>query len=256
MCEDNFILLNRRLLKNDLWTKEPFTYGQAWVDLLLRTNHKEKLITTRNNNEVKISRGECGYSIKALSDIWHWSRGKINTFLKRLEDRKMVEIRQECNHTIIKVLNYEKYQVSSDNLLDNLSDNSTDNLLDNLTQTKNDKRMIKECIKKEKEKKEKTQANLDEVINELNLSEDWKNIFQEWLDYKKVEKNETYKSNVSLKACINKVYKESNGNIYLAKQAIQNSIANTWKGIIFTNNNYGNKFPQQQTFTGPKLEYV
>ena len=261
MCEDNYILLNRKIFENNIWNLEPFTYGQAWVDILLRTNHKKSTLLTRNNNVVEIERGECGYSIKALADLWHWSRNKVNTFLKRLKEWKMVEIRQECNHTIIKVLNYEKYQFSKDNKLDNKLDNKTQtkNIVKSNTITSSilphiDNEVIVLPESKPKHKKETKKANLDEVIKELNLSDEWKDVFQKWLTYKKEEHNDTYKSNTTLKTCIKKVYQDCNGNLLKVKQAIENSIAHTWKGIIVQTNNYATS--PRPVMTSPRLEYV
>jgi hypothetical protein len=42
-----YIKLWRRLKDSDLWLKEKFTRGQAWVDLLMLANHREGHIRKR-----------------------------------------------------------------------------------------------------------------------------------------------------------------------------------------------------------------
>lgn len=105
-----YIKLHRQLLDNPLFTSEPFTKGQAWITLLLLTNHKEGYITVKNGELFKIERGECGYSELALAKIFKWSRGKVKRFLNVLESQKMIQQKTRSNHALIKVLNYDNFQ--------------------------------------------------------------------------------------------------------------------------------------------------
>ena len=34
MTEPDYFAVNRRLIRSEMWTSEPFTRGQAWVDLI------------------------------------------------------------------------------------------------------------------------------------------------------------------------------------------------------------------------------
>ena len=111
-----YIKLYRVLLQNKLWTSEPFTKGQAWIDLLLLANHKEGFIKTRNGEMIKITRGECGYSKEALAARWRWSRGKVTRYIEFLEkSEKMIHQKKYPKTTIIAILNYEKYQDDTSN---------------------------------------------------------------------------------------------------------------------------------------------
>lgn len=53
-----------------------------------------------------------------------------------------------------------------------------------------------------------------------------------WLNYKKTEHHETYKSPKTEQAAINMLYELSNGNQETAKKIIEQSIANRWKGLF------------------------
>lgn len=110
-----YIKLHRSLLENSIFNSEPFTRGQAWIAILLLTNHKEGFVQIKNGELIKIERGECGYSELALADIFKWSRGKVKRFLTLLEKEKMIQQKNRSNRNIIKVLNYENYQNSTVN---------------------------------------------------------------------------------------------------------------------------------------------
>lgn len=127
MSKQGYISLHRQIQYNSLWTSEPFTKAQAWIDILILTNHKEGEIILRNGEVVNISRGECGYSMLTLAERWRWSRGKVKRFFNYLIERKMIQQKDVSKTTIIKVLNYEKYQNGTTNNTTNDTTNSTTN---------------------------------------------------------------------------------------------------------------------------------
>ena len=45
-----WISIHRKILNNILWQDKPFSKGQAWVDLLLITNHKTGLLKVKEAN--------------------------------------------------------------------------------------------------------------------------------------------------------------------------------------------------------------
>lgn len=84
-------------------------------------------------------------------------------------------------------------------------------------------------INKEKEnKKEK----FDFIENE-----DWKNLFSEWIEYKKEQWKFTYKSEKSLKTAYDQLISLSNGDLAIAKQIVGNSIASGYRGLFELKNN-------------------
>lgn len=104
-----WVKLHRSLINNCYWLEEPFTRGQAWVDLILLANHKPGHIRKRGIL-VEIGRGQVGHGQQTLADRWKWSRGKVIRFLKELETKQQV-IQQKTNvTTVISLINYEKYQ--------------------------------------------------------------------------------------------------------------------------------------------------
>lgn len=125
--EKGYIKLHRELGDNKVWLSEPFTKGQAWVDLLLLTNYKSSFIRLRNGEMVEINRGECGYSMETLAQRWSWSRGKVKRYFDFLKNEKMIQQKEHPKITIIKVLNFESYQERTTNDTSNGHQTDTNN---------------------------------------------------------------------------------------------------------------------------------
>jgi len=78
-----WIRLHRQIMETPEWLAEPFTRGQAWVDLLLLANHETGYIR-RRGILIAVDRGQVGYSEESLASRWQWSRGKVRRFLVEL----------------------------------------------------------------------------------------------------------------------------------------------------------------------------
>ena len=104
-----WIKLHRKIQDNPLWTCEPFTRGQAWVDLILLANHKDSFFYKRNV-KVDVLRGQVGRSEVELSDRWKWSRSKVRKYLNDLEKGQQVIQHKTFITQLVTVVNYESYQ--------------------------------------------------------------------------------------------------------------------------------------------------
>lgn len=96
-------------MDNPLYLSEPFTRMQAWIDLLLLANHKEGFFYVRGN-KVVVGRGQVGTSSRTLASRWQWSRGKVERFLKDLENDNQIEPQKNNVITLISICNYDDYQ--------------------------------------------------------------------------------------------------------------------------------------------------
>jgi len=81
---EGWISIHRKIQDNPLWGAEPFTKGQAWVDLIILANHKDSFLLIRGIR-VDLKRGQVGWSEPRLAKKWQWSRTKVRGFLKMLE---------------------------------------------------------------------------------------------------------------------------------------------------------------------------
>ena len=104
-----WISIHRSLIDNYLWKSEPFTKGQAWVDLLLGASHTDHKLIIKGQL-LSIKRGQSARSILTLTNDWKWSKGKVQRYLKLLESDSMIV--QQSGHltTIITICNYNTFQ--------------------------------------------------------------------------------------------------------------------------------------------------
>lgn len=105
----NWLKVNRKLFDSDLWLADTFTKGQAWVDLFGNANHTVGKFWVRGN-EVKIYRGQIGWSELTMAKRWRWSKNKVRRFLKWLETEQQIKQQKTPITTVITILNYDKYQ--------------------------------------------------------------------------------------------------------------------------------------------------
>jgi len=127
-----WISLQRKLANSSLWTSEPFTRGQAWVDLLMLANRVQTEIWIRGIR-VDAMRGQLAWSELSLADRWTWSRGKVRRFLQELSQGTEPMIVQQKNRvtSLISIINYDKYNfggttddTTGSTIAEQLTDNS------------------------------------------------------------------------------------------------------------------------------------
>lgn len=222
---EGWIKLHRRLAENKLWLDEPFTRGQAWVDLLMLANHRDGYVRKRGIR-VSLKRGDVGWSHRNLAERWKWSRGKVKRFLDELENDHMI-VPQNNNVTgCISIVNYEAYQ-------NNSTTDSTTNGPQTVPQTVPEQER-KEEIKKESDSaraREETyqpaERALAKVIANGSIQQVAKNANELFslIETKAREEPEWWKTKI-------KDYCEID---QLTKQQRQDSIK-LWANHLFTNN--------------------
>ena len=106
---DGWIRVQRSLVEHWLWQDEPYSFGQAWIDLLLTASWKDHKSYFHGELEHKKA-GTVYTSKRYLADRWKWNRRKLDKFLSALESDKMVEIESTKYCTTINIVNYTMYQ--------------------------------------------------------------------------------------------------------------------------------------------------
>lgn len=107
--KDGYIKLHRKLFESKMWLDEPFTIGQAWVDLIAMANYADKDNFYRGAAQ-HIKRGQIMTSKEYLANRWKWSEGRVRRYLRSLEVLKMVQIDSTRRGTLITIENYGVYQ--------------------------------------------------------------------------------------------------------------------------------------------------
>lgn len=163
--DEGWAKISRKLASESLWLSEPFTKGQAWVDLILMAQWR---------TQGKYEAGTVYTSIYALADRWHWSRGKVRRFLGQLQNDTTIEPSSDTtNGTRILLRNWGKYQGQRP------SDDTTNDTRDG-THNKN-------IYKKEKRGAESTQnadaASLGWKTDDPRVPEDYRKDFASFEEY-------------------------------------------------------------------------
>ncbi len=109
----NFFLVNRALLHSDRWLREPFTRGQAWVDLFGLANYRPGHFRVRGIR-VDVDRGQLAHSQATLAKRWKWSRGKVRRYLSELENGGDIVQQNTEVTTVITIVNYDTWQSASE----------------------------------------------------------------------------------------------------------------------------------------------
>ena len=105
-----WICLHRKIQECFLWVEdEPFDRRSAWIDLLLLANHEDKKMMF-DAKPIVVKRGQRITSIRLLSERWGWSKTKVTTFLKVLEEEGMIIRDSDKKRTLLTVVNYDLYQ--------------------------------------------------------------------------------------------------------------------------------------------------
>ena len=104
-----WISLHRQIVDSWIWEDKPFSYGQAWTDMILIANHENNDILFEGKI-ITIPRGAFHTSILKLADRYGWNRKKTTRFLDLLENQKMVTTERTTHGTTITIVNYDKFQ--------------------------------------------------------------------------------------------------------------------------------------------------
>ncbi len=87
------------------------------------------------------------------------------------------------------------------------------------------KHIVSGKIEKSKTKPRKEKMQLDFVEKEFET------VFNDWLEYKK-DRRQSYKNATSVKLCYKKLKELSNNNPKIAKEIVEESMANNWAGLF------------------------
>ena len=176
---DGWIRVQRSLVEHWLWQDEPYSFGQAWIDLLLTASWKDHKSYFDGKLEIKKA-GTVYTSKRYLADRWKWNRRKLDKFLSALEGDKMVEIESTKKCTTINIVNYTLYQDSCTTVAPQLHHSCTSPapvLHHSCTTNKKDNKGKKDNINniytraREKPTVEKIQAYCDERLNGIDAQQ-------------------------------------------------------------------------------------
>lgn len=106
-----FIKTYRKISTHWLWNIQPFSPGQAWIDLLMLAEYKPSKGIFRGGF-YDLQPGQLVTSDQTLANRWGWTRKKARFFLQRLEKDEMLNNKRDNRKSIITICNWGDYQGS------------------------------------------------------------------------------------------------------------------------------------------------
>jgi len=243
--DNGFIILSRKFFSDTMWNEaRTFSGCEAWLDLIqsARFDATPRKVCI-GGREVICCRGQYPASIRFLSKRWQWTEKKVRSFIGHL--KKEGKITVECTQgvNIITLCKYEEY-----NPLGTTKGTPTELSINDFRHERAQPRAHPpekghtEGTNTKKGDNYKESPNGDKKNKEIDLSfvdEDFRDVFMEWLEYKR-ERKEKYKSEKSLKACYNRLVTLSGNDCNKARLVVEQSIACNYAGL-FELKNYGTR---------------
>lgn len=109
MADNGWISLHRKIGSHWLWEAKPFSYGQAWITILLECNHSERKVNL-GNYIYTVKRGESLNSLDTWAKLFGWNKSKVRRFFELLKSDSMIVTKPTHNTTHLIVTNYSTYQ--------------------------------------------------------------------------------------------------------------------------------------------------
>ena len=157
---EGWIKLHRAIQEHWLWDDEPFTRGQAFIDLLLMVNHKDKKIMF-NGELIEVKKGSKITSLRQLSDRWKWSTKKVKKYLEQLQKDGMINYKSDNKKTLLTIENYGVYQGQG---------NTEETQKEHRSDTEENQKKFKSDAE---ENQKKTNKNDKEYIKNVKEREEW-----------------------------------------------------------------------------------
>jgi hypothetical protein len=109
MMNNGFLKLSRRFFDHTFWSaKRKFSKAEAFLDLIASANFAPKKVMV-GNSLIYIERGQQVASLRFLAERWGWSKNKVSSFLKLLENDQILGQQQTQGQTILTLCNYDTY---------------------------------------------------------------------------------------------------------------------------------------------------
>jgi len=164
-------------------------------------------------------------STKALQNLWRVTEDEMFCIIDELLDNDICGIEREERYITFTSRRYEK-----ENIISEIRKEAVSKRKD---RTKPLQKSYKTPTKDIQNTEYEIEIEYKDDINKELIKE--KNPFDlvidEWYQYKK-EKGQSYKSQIGKTKFFNKLYELSGGNADIARQVIEQSMANNWAGIF------------------------
>lgn len=94
--------------------RQPASPAEAWVDLLLMAEWKDRSFIDKHGDRVDLKRGDVLTGISALASRWRWTRNRVRRWIrdaqKAGELSRKTDTKTDTKRTTLTICNYEKWQ--------------------------------------------------------------------------------------------------------------------------------------------------
>lgn len=107
----NFIPINRTFFDHAFWKEERvYSKAEALLDLIRSARFEESEASELIDGKmVSWTRGQLPASLRYLAKRWQWSKNKVSTFLRLLENEQMIKRLTANGLTVLSLTNYDKF---------------------------------------------------------------------------------------------------------------------------------------------------
>ena len=163
-----WLKLYRSTLDSRIWTRERFTHGQAWVDLLMLAAFSEHTTVIRGN-EITLKSGYVVGSHGFLAKRWKWNPRTVKKYLDWLSNESMISYKSTPVTTLISITNWNTYQQSAEQTTEQSAEQTTEQTTDQSAEPVQS-RVQNRVQTHNKDKKVKNGKNVKNVKKEKNKS--------------------------------------------------------------------------------------
>jgi hypothetical protein len=234
---EGFIKLLRQIL-DWRWFRDPHV-AHLFVYLLLRANY-----TDAEWQDIVIKRGQLVTSRDTLVHETGLTESMVKRGLRVLKRTGEIQTMSTNQYTVVTIAKYDEYQGNICN--GNQTTSSEEPTVDLQTTTRKE---YKNGRKQQPSSPQPPLGFTDTGYNDYDFSfveTSFGNAFYRWLRYRKEQFKFLYKSQDSLQTCYTKLVKLAGNDPLKAMAIVEQSIANSWKGL-FELNDYKNGTNTQQS---------
>lgn len=109
MSERGVFAVDRGIWDHESFAKDPFSEREAFIWLVGEASYRQRKVRV-GSVVVELNRGQASHSYRFMAERWQWSLGKVQRFLKRLENDTIIETRSDTGALVVTICNYDRYQ--------------------------------------------------------------------------------------------------------------------------------------------------
>lgn len=105
----NYFLMQRGWQDNDFFSDAEYSERDAWIYLIGEAAFEDRKYRIKGKT-TSLKRGQLTASIRYLTTIFKWSKGRTERFIKELKNWDMITVETGTVQNVITICNYNKFQ--------------------------------------------------------------------------------------------------------------------------------------------------